>query len=96
MSYRELLAKAKDLELDVTKLNIANECDCVFNFQMTDDEFEELCEFAYYIYLKSEYLSANAIAQCINHMIVEEGKTIDDVITTEKWKFICRAHDFMD
>ena len=83
MTYREQLEKVNELGINVCKLEIAYECDCVLDFEMKEKDFEDICEFAHYIYLKSESLTANAIACCINDMVTVEGKTIDEVIATE-------------
>lgn len=96
MTYREQLEKVKELGINVGELLIADECDCVLDFEMSDKDFEDICGFAYYIYLKSECLTVNAIARCINDMVTVEGKTIDEVIATEKWDFIDKASYYMD
>lgn len=62
MKYREQLEKVQALGINICELEIANECDSVFEFETTEQEFENLCKFANNIYLKSENLTPNAIA----------------------------------
>nr|DAU13411.1 MAG TPA: hypothetical protein [Caudoviricetes sp.] len=96
MKYREQLEKVQALGISICELDIANECDCVFEFETTEQEFENLCEFANYIYLKSENLTPNAIAQCINEMITYSGKTVEEVTTMDKLDFMDEAVNFMN
>lgn len=91
MTYREQLNKARELNLNLCDLDVANECDDVFDFEYTEEEFEKLCEFACYIYLKSENLTTNNIAHCINDAIIYYGWTIEQVISLDKWEFIEKA-----
>nr|DAJ52036.1 MAG TPA: hypothetical protein [Caudoviricetes sp.] len=96
MKYREQLEKVQALGINICELEIANECDSVFEFETTEQEFENLCEFANYIYLKSEDLTPNAIAQCINEMITNSGKTIEEVTRMEKWDLMNESVNFMN
>ncbi len=96
MTYREQLEKVKELGINVGELLIADECDCVLDFEMSDKDFEDICGFAYYIYLKSEGLTAHAIAKYINCLVVDKGKTIEEVTDTNKWDFIEEASYYMD
>lgn len=40
MKYREQLEKVQALGISICELDIANECDCVFEFETTEQEFE--------------------------------------------------------
>lgn len=91
MTYREQLNKVQELGISIVDLDIANEFDCVLEFECADNDFEKLCSFGVNIYLKAEHLTANAIALCINDLIVEGNKTIDEVISMNKWSFINEA-----
>lgn len=96
MKYREQLEKAIALGINICDLMIAAECDFGFEFETTEQEFENLCKFANNIYLKSENLTPNAIAQCINEMITYNGKTIKEVISMDKYNFINEAVNFIN
>lgn len=90
MTYREQLDKVNELGIDILDLTVANELFCVLDCEYTEKDFERLCEYAKYIYLKAEDITAEAIAQAINDLLVE-GKSVDDVVALEKWAFIDKA-----
>lgn len=96
MTYREQLNKVEELGISICDLEVANELDAVLEFGCTDKEFENLCEFSKYIYLKAEALTTNAIAHCINDMVMDEGKTLDEIIEMNKWDFIEEASAYLD
>lgn len=96
MTYREQLNKVNELGINVCDLTIANELDCVLDSgAYTAEEFESLCNYAVYIYLKSEELTANAIALCIGGMLSELGYTVEEITQMGKWKFIGNARGYM-
>ena len=78
----------KELWFSVAGLAVAYECECVFEFEHTDEQFEQLCEFAVYIYLKWEEGTAHAIADTINDLIAHGDYTIDEVLALNKHEFI--------
>jgi hypothetical protein len=96
MNYREQLNKIKELNLNMHELIVAYELDCVLEVEYTENEFEELCAYATWIYLKSENLTAYAIVRAINDMIVYDGFTIAQVISKLKWDFITIASQYMN
>ena len=96
MTYREQLNKVNELGINICDLTIANELDCVLDAGVyTEQDFERLCDYAVYIYLKSEELTANAIALCIVGMLSELGYTVKEIISMDKWKFIKQANQYM-
>lgn len=96
MTYREQLNKVNELGINICNLTIANELDCVLDSgAYTDEDFERLCNYAVSIYLKSEDLTANAIALCIGGMLSELGYTVDEITQMGKWKFIGNARGYM-
>lgn len=88
MTYREQLNKVNELGINICDLTIANECNCVFEFPYTEEQFETLCEFALYIYLKTEDLSENDIAIAINDLIKNGDYTIEEVCEMNKREFV--------
>lgn len=96
MTYREQLNKVNELGINICDLTIANELDCVLDAgAYTEEEFELLCNYAVYIYFKSENLTATAIALCIGGMLSELGYTVDEITKMDKWKFIGEASGYM-
>ena len=96
MTYREQLNKVNELDINICDLTIADELDCVLDAgAYTAEDFERLCNYAVSIYLKSEDLTANAIALCIGGMLSELGYTVDEITQMGKWKFIGNARGYM-
>lgn len=95
MTYKEQLNKIKELGIDIIDISIAYEFECVFGFDYTDEEFENICSYAKYIYLKSEYMTYNALALCINDLITNENYTIEDIVAMGKYDFIEKASYYL-
>lgn len=95
MSFREQLNKANELDFSISELKIANECDCIFEFEYTEREFEDLCCLAHDCYLKAEQMTEFAIAMAINEFIVEENYTIEEVLDLYKWDLINKASTWL-
>lgn len=95
MTYREQLNKVRDLGISICDLEIANELDAVLDFEYTEEEFESLCAFSVEIYLKAEKMTTDAIAYCINDLVEEEGKTVEEILKMNKWDFIDKASDWL-
>ena len=96
MTYREQLNKVNNLGISICDLDVANELDAILDFDYTDDEFESLCAFGVRIYLKAENMTAVAIAECINDIVNEEGKTVEEILEMDKWDFIDKASNYLD
>ena len=95
MTYREQLNKVRDLGISICDLEIANELDAVLDFEYTEEEFESLCAFSVEIYLKAEKMTTDAIAYCINDLVEEEGKTVEEILKMNKWDFINKASNWL-
>lgn len=95
MTYREQLNKVRDLGISICDLKIADELDAVLDFEYTEEEFESLCAFSVEAYLDAETMTTNAIAKCINDLVDEEGKTVEEILEMDKWDFIDEASDLL-
>ena len=95
MTYREQLNKVRDLGISICDLEIANELDAVLDFEYTEEEFESLCAFGVEIYLKAEKMTTDAIAYCINDLVEEESKTVEEILKMNKWDFIVKANNWL-
>jgi hypothetical protein len=91
MTYRETLKKAIRLGISVSDLVIANECDCVFDFEYTNEEFEQLCKKAHECYLKAEDITEYSLALAINDLIKEKDFSVQEVLDMDKWELIDKA-----
>ena len=96
MTYREKLNKFQELGIMLSSIEVANSCDCIFDFNYSDEEFEKLCNFAEEMYFKSDDLTARAIACCIDDLVNEEGKTVEEILEMDKWDFIDKASNYLD
>lgn len=91
MTFKEQLKIANDNNLSILDLEIADECDCVFEFEYTDDEFEKLCARIRTAYLKAEEMTVAALAHCVNDLINEEDKSIDQICEMDVYDFVLKA-----
>lgn len=95
MTYREKLNKLEELGITPTSIEIGNSCDCIFDFNYSDEEFEKLCRFAERMYLEANVMTTVAVAKCINQL-VEDGKTVEEILEMDKWDFIDKASNYLD
>ena len=95
MTYREKLNKLEELGITPTSVEIANSCDCIFDFDYSDEEFEKLCNFAERMYLEADVMTTDAVAKYINQL-VEDGKTVEEILEMDKWYFIDKASNYLD
>ena len=94
MTYREQLNKLEELGITPTSIEIGNSCDCIFDFNYSDEEFEKLCRFAERMYLEANVMTTVAVAKCINQL-VEDGKTVEEILEMNKWDFIDKASNWL-
>lgn len=91
MTFKEQLKKALHIGINIYDVLIADECDNVFDFEYTDEEFEQLCALTREIWLKGEDIQPYAIAHTINNLINDENYTINGVLTADIWFLINKA-----
>lgn len=96
MTYREQLNKLEELGITPTSIEIGNSCDCIFDFDYSDEEFEKLCNFAERMYLKADVMTTDAVAKCINDLVNEDGKTVEEILEMDKFDFIDKAINYLD
>lgn len=94
MTYKEQLNKVNELGINICDLTIANELDCVLTCEYTEEDFERLCEYARDIYLKSDSITAEAIARAIDDLL-SKGKTVGEIVAMNKYTFIDKAICYM-
>lgn len=93
MTYIETLKKAKEHNIDNLTLAIATECECIFDFNYTYNEFNSICEFIRYCYLKAERVEIWQLVKAVADEI-ENGLTIDGVLDLSYWDIIEKAVDY--
>ena len=95
MTYREKLNKLEELGITPTSIEVGNSCDCIFDFDYSDEEFEKLCRFAERMYLEANVMTTVAVAKCINDLVNEDGKTVEEILEMDKWDFIDKASNWL-
>ena len=86
MKYKELLYTAKRLDLNITKLFIANEVEKllnVYNNELNSNVYEEICSVVYEYYLKIDYSSVNDVAKIVCDMFVN-SKEVDECLVRKE------------
>ena len=96
MTYREQLNKLEELGITPTSIEIGNSCDCIFDFNYSDEEFEKLCNFAKAMYLKADVMTTDAVAKCIDDLVNKDGKTVEEILEMDKFDFIDKASNYLD
>ena len=91
MTFKEQLKIANDNDLSILDLEIANECDCVFDFDYTDDDFEALCGVIRTAYLKAEEMTIIALVQYVSDLITDENYTVQQVLDITTWDLVEKA-----
>ena len=82
MNYTELLNFAKANEINISKLAIANEVNCVF-FDYKK-YFETLCTMVYAMWLDTDSIGINALCNAILNFIKRTKKKPSDIEFYEK------------
>ena len=95
MTYREQLNKVNAFGIDIFDLSIADELDTILSFDYTDEEFERLCEYARNAYYEAYEMTITAIANCINDLVNEDGKTVEEVLEMDKRDFVDKASNWL-
>lgn len=95
MTYREQLNKVNELGINICDLTIASELDCVLGCEYTEKDFERLCDYARYIYLKSDNITAEAIARAIYGLLWTDEHTVDSICRMDRQKFTDLAFNYM-
>lgn len=91
MTFKEQLKIAEDNNLSILDLEIADKCDCAFNFEYTDKEFEKLCTRIRDAYLKAEDTTIAALVQCADKLITEGYRTVEQICEMDVCDFIQKA-----
>lgn len=95
MTFKEQLKIANDNQLSILDLEIADECDCTFDFEYTDEEYETLCNTVRYAYLKAEETTVAALVHCINDLINEEDYTVQQVCDLDVWDLLTKSSFYL-
>ena len=65
------------------------------DFDLTDEEFNSLCDYAKRVLDRTD-VAEYAIAQCMDDLLNEEDKTVEDILKMDVLKFADEASNWMD
>ena len=81
MNYKETLEKARELRINVLKLEVATEMKYIFDELLCDEDFELCCSFVKQAYLKSEKVTLYNLCIALETFInANIGKTIKTML----------------
>lgn len=86
MKYLDQLKFAKENNINITKLFIANEVDILLNDyrkKVDEEVFEEICFIVYENYLKIDYSSINDVAKIVCELFMNKQEIDEDIIRDE-------------
>lgn len=91
MTYKEMIKTCEEKGIFPAQAMVAEEMACqltdCFEIEYTDERFEELCEFAWYIYIKSEGLRILQICRAIARLEKKYKKTKkNNPVEMDKWE----------
>lgn len=89
MNYKQQLDFAKTNKIDPIALQVANEVECTFERELSEEDFETICSLIERAYLKSEGVEVWSIVKAINDLL--EEKTIGDLKEMSIWDIISAA-----
>lgn len=92
LNYKETLRLARLNHIDVIKLDVAIEVECIFyDVDLTEEQFEKVCILIEDAYLKSEYLSINQLTIGAN-ALYEDYQDVDKMLeNVDRYDVIDRA-----
>lgn len=88
MKYRELLNKAKEMNISAHRLAVANAIDCILDFDYNEEEFEQLCDFSTDILMDDDKITAEIVARTINALVTQDRKSVDEVFEMDESDFL--------
>ena len=95
MTFKEIIKAIDKIDASYQDIRIALALDAEVDFNLTDEEFNKLCEYAKNV-LDNSDVDEYAIAQCIDDLLNEEDKTVEDILKMDVLKFADEASGWMD
>lgn len=98
MSYKQTLKLKEKYGIDAQTLYIADVCDGAFDFDYTDEEFEQLCDFVNDINNITDKVRVDEIAFRCNELLTDtdEPLTIQELISQDIYKFATKFNYYID
>lgn len=95
MNYKQKLEVLNEKNISVWDVTIANSVQCLFDINIDDEEFEQLCSHASYLGLKD---SNNLNPDCYVEMLhaLRKEKSWEEIDQMNKWDLLELAAGYAD
>lgn len=94
MTFKEIIKAIDKLDASYQDIEIALALDAEIGFDLTDEEFNKLCEYAKNV-LDNSDVNEYAIAECMDDLL-EEDKTVTEILEMDVHDFADEAAGWMD
>lgn len=95
MTFKEIVTAIDKLDASYQDIEIALNLEAEVDFDLTDKEFNSLCDYAKRVLARTD-VTEYAIAQCMDDLLNEEDKTVEDILKMDVLKFADEAAGWMD
>ena len=95
MTFKEIVTAVDKMKVKYQDVEIALNLEAEIDFDLTDEEFNSLCDYAKRVLARTD-VAEYAIAQCMDDLLNEEDKTVEDILKMDVLKFADEASNWMD
>lgn len=95
MTFKEIIKEIDKIDASYQDIEIALNLDAEIDFDLTDEEFNSLCDYAKRVLARND-LTEYAIAKCIDDLLNEEDETVESIIKMDVLDFADKAAGWMD
>lgn len=95
MTFKEIIKAIDKIDASYQDIEIALALDAEVDFDLTDEEFNKLCEYAKNV-LDNSDVNEYAIAECMDDLLNEEDKTVEEILEMDVHDFADEAAGWMD
>lgn len=95
MTFKEIIKAIDKIDASYRDIEIALALDAEVDFDLTDEEFNKLCEYAKNV-LNNSDVNEYAIAECMDDLLNEEDKTVEEILEMDVHDFADEAAGWMD
>lgn len=95
MTFKEIVNAIDKMKVKYQDVEIALNLEAEIDFDLTDEEFNSLCDYAKRVLDRTD-ITEYAIAQCMDDLLNEEDKTVEDILKMDVLKFADEASNWMD
>ena len=95
MTFKEIIKAIDKIDASYQDIRIALALDAEVDFDLTDEEFNKLCKYAKNV-LDNSDVDEYAIAECMDDLLNEEDKTVEEILEMDVHDFADEAAGWMD